>query len=73
MKMISTIHGDMDEAALERRAGVDEKPSDSMPNIHERVEWVEYWLDGVVVHRSAHIILTNTAPVGADIGSISHV
>lgn len=70
MTIIATIHGDMDEAALERRAGVDEKPSDTMPNINERVEWVEYWLDGALVHRSAHIILTNTAPVGATTGSM---
>lgn len=50
MAMIFTTHGELDEALLEKREGVDE-------NDNERVAWVEYWLNGELVHRSAHVTL----------------
>ena len=48
--MIATIHGPMDESLLEKRTGADEDD-------RARIEWVEYWLDGVIVHRSVNIAL----------------
>jgi hypothetical protein len=36
--MITTIYGEMDEALLEKRTGVDEDD-------RARAEWVEYWKD----------------------------
>lgn len=48
MALIFTTHGEMDEALLEKREGVDE-------NDNERVIWVEYWLEGELVHRSVHV------------------
>ena len=48
--MIDTTKGPMDEALLEKRTGTFE-------NDNERTSWVEYWLDGELVHRSAHVDL----------------
>lgn len=40
----------MDEALLEKREGeVDDE--------NEHTTWVEYWLDGELVHRSVHVHL----------------
>ena len=48
--MISTIYGEMDESLLEKRTGVDEDD-------RARIGWVEYRLNGEIVHRSANIAL----------------
>ena len=40
----------MDESLLEKREGV-------VDNDNEHTTWVEYWLDGELVHRSAHVTL----------------
>jgi hypothetical protein len=48
--VITTIHGDMDENLLEKKTGV-------VDNDNEHTTWVEYWLDGELVHRSAHVTL----------------
>jgi hypothetical protein len=45
--MIDTTKGPIDESLLEKRDGIDD-------NETAFVEWVEYWLDGELVHRSAH-------------------
>ena len=56
MAIITTTKGDMDESLLEQRVGcVDDE--------NEHTEWVEYWLDGELVHRSAHVRLKR--PVNA--------
>jgi len=51
--MINTIYGEMDESLLEKREG-------SVDNDNERTAWVEYWLKGELVHRSAHVELKKT-------------
>jgi hypothetical protein len=48
--MITTIHGDMDKALLDKREGTDE-------NDNEIVNWVEYYLGKELVHRSVHVHL----------------
>lgn len=48
--MITTIYGEMDESLLEKRTGVDEDD-------RARAEWVEYWKDGEIVHRSVNMAL----------------
>ncbi len=58
MPLVTTIHGEMDEALLERRDG-------SLENDHELTTWVEYWLKGELVHRSAHVQLKEPAPFAA--------
>ena len=50
MATITTTHGEIDEAALEKFEGV-------LDNDHERTTWVEYHLHGEVVHRSVHVTL----------------
>ena len=48
--MISTTKGEMDESLLEKREG-------TVDNDNETTSWVEYWLEGELVHRSAHVTL----------------
>ena len=48
--LIDTIHGLMEESMLEKRQGM-------MDTDIERTLWVEYWKDGELVHRSAHVVL----------------
>jgi len=50
MATVFTTKGDMDESLLEKREG-------SIYNDHERTTWVEYWHEGEMVHRSAHVTL----------------
>ena len=50
MALVTTTKGEMDEAFLEKKEG-------SVDNDHEYTTWVEYWLDGELVHRSAHVAL----------------
>jgi hypothetical protein len=40
----------MDDSLLEKREG-------SLDNEIESTTWVEYWLEGELVHRSAHVTL----------------
>jgi hypothetical protein len=48
--MIDTIKGPMAEDQLEKRSG-------KFENDNERTTWVEYWHEGELVHRSAHVDL----------------
>jgi len=50
MALITTTKGDMDESLLEHRSG-------EVDNENEFTTWTEYWLDGELVHRSAHVTL----------------
>jgi len=50
MPFITTTHGEMDEALLEKSEGVFEDDN-------ERTTWVEYRLGDELVHRSAHVTL----------------
>ena len=52
--MINTTKGEMDESLLEKREGV-------VDNEHEYTTWVEYWHEGELVHRSAHVTLKQAA------------
>jgi hypothetical protein len=57
MALVNTTKGEMDDALLEKREGVDE-------NDNERAEWIEYWLDGELVHRSVHMTLKKFSLTG---------
>ena len=52
--MIETTKGQMDESLLEKREGQSDTET-------ETTEWVEYWLEGELVHRSVHIKLKHAA------------
>ena len=40
----------MDESLLEKKTG-------AIDNDNEFTQWIEYWLDGELVHRSVHVQL----------------
>ena len=48
--IVTTTKGDMDDSLLEKREG-------TVDNDNEQTSWVEYWLEGELVHRSAHVAL----------------
>ena len=48
--IVTTTKGDMDDSLLEHRSG-------QVDNDNELTSWVEYWLEGELVHRSAHVTL----------------
>jgi hypothetical protein len=50
MALITTTKGDMDDSLLEMRSG-------EIDDDNEFTTWTEYWLDGELVHRSAHVTL----------------
>jgi hypothetical protein len=55
--LVTTTKGDMDDSLLEKRDG-------TVDNDNELTTWVEYWLEGELVHRSAHVTLKKTAVFG---------
>ena len=50
MALITTTKGDMDDSLLEKREG-------TVDTEHEQTQWVEYWHEGEMVHRSVHVLL----------------
>ena len=54
----------MDEALLEKKEG-------SIDNDNEYTTWVEYWLEGELVHRSAHVALKQSVTLAAEAASFT--
>jgi len=50
MALVNTTKGEMDESLLEKKEGF-------VDNDNEYTQWVEYWLNGELVHRSVHVHL----------------
>jgi hypothetical protein len=50
MALIFTTKGELDESLLEKKEG-------SLDNEHEITNWIEYWHEGELVHRSVHVTL----------------
>ena len=48
--IVTTTKGDMDTSLLEHRSG-------EVDDDNEFTTWTEYWLNGELVHRSAHVTL----------------
>jgi len=48
--LVTTTKGEMDVSLLEKREGTTD-------NDNETTNWVEYWLEGELVHRSVHMTL----------------
>ena len=57
--MVLTTKGEMDESLLEKREG-------SIDDDIETTTWVEYWLEGELVHRSAHVTLKQPVNFGGE-------
>lgn len=52
----------MDESLLEKREG-------TVDDDNELTTWVEYWLEGELVHRSVHVTLKKSPPFGGETGT----
>lgn len=63
MALVNTTKGEMDESLLEKREG-------SVDNDIELTNWVEYWLNGELVHRSVHVSLKTSPALFAEAASI---
>jgi hypothetical protein len=62
--IVTTTKGEMDESLLEKREG-------SLDNDIEYTTWVEYWLEGELVHRSAHVQLKKAVMFSAEAASFN--
>jgi len=62
MAMVATTKGEMSESLLEKREG-------SIDNDNEYTTWVEYWLEGELVHRSAHVQLKKSVGLKVEAAS----
>ncbi len=49
--MINTIYGRMDESELKKKTGTDRGDGGVC-------RWVEYWMDGELIHRSIDVTIT---------------
>ena len=64
MALVTTIHGDMDEEVLEKRTGSEETDT-------ELVNWIEYWYNDELVHRSVHMHLKQGLDVFGETATFS--
>ena len=62
--LVTTTKGEMDSELLERRDG-------SIDNEDEFTNWVEYWHEGELVHRSVHVILKKSPNLFAEAAQIA--
>jgi hypothetical protein len=60
--LVTTTKGDMDDSLLEKLEG-------TVDNDNETTTWVEYWLEGELVHRSAHVTLKKTVTLSSSVAS----
>ena len=60
--LVTTTKGNMDDSLLEKREG-------TVDNDNELTTWVEYWLEGELVHRSAHVTLKKTVTLTSSVAS----
>ena len=64
MALVTTTKGEMDDSFLEKKEGF-------VDNDNEYTTWVEYWLDGELVHRSAHVALKQSVTLAAEAASFN--
>jgi hypothetical protein len=64
MALVNTTKGEMDDSLLEKREG-------SLDNDNESTTWVEYWLDGELVHRSVHVALKKNVSSAVEAASFN--
>jgi len=63
MALVTTTKGEMDDSLLVKQEG-------TVDNDNELTTWTEYWLDGELVHSSAHVTLQKSpAFVGGEAAS----
>ena len=64
MALVNTTKGEMDDSLLEKKEGF-------VDNDNEYTTWVEYWLNGELVHRSAHVALKQSVTLAAEAASFN--
>jgi hypothetical protein len=62
--IVTTTQGEMDDSLLDKREGI-------VDNDNENTTWVEYYLDGVLVHRSAHVSLKRPLVSISEVGGFN--
>ena len=62
MALVNTTKGLMNESELEKKVG-------TIDNENETIDWVEYYHEGEMVHRSAHMILKKFSVTGESVVS----
>ena len=62
--IVTTTKGEMDDSLLEKKEG-------SLDNDNESTTWVEYWLDGELVHRSVHVALKKNVSSAVEAASFN--
>ena len=62
MAIVNTTKGEMDDSLLEKKEGF-------VDNDDEYTTWVEYWLDGELVHRSVHVQLKKSVVLSGSTAS----
>ena len=60
--IVTTTKGEMDDSLLEKKEGF-------VDNDNEYTTWVEYWLDGELVPRSAHVQLKTSVALSGSTAS----
>jgi hypothetical protein len=60
--IVNTTKGEMDDSLLEKKEGF-------VDNDDEYTTWVEYWLDGELVHRSVHVQLKKSVVLSGSTAS----
>ena len=60
--LITTTKGEMDDSLLEKKEGM-------IDNENETTRWVEYWLDGELVHRSVDMTLKRFTVTGQPVAA----
>jgi hypothetical protein len=64
MALVTTTKGEMDDSLLEKKEGF-------VDNDNEHTTWVEYWHEGELVHRSAHVTLKKAITLSAEAASFN--
>jgi hypothetical protein len=61
--LVTTTKGEMDDSLLEKREG-------TIDNDNETTNWIEYWLEGELVHRSVHMVLKKMVSLEGEVGTL---
>jgi hypothetical protein len=62
--IVTTTQGEMDDSLLDKREGI-------VDNDNENTTWVEYYLNGELVHRSAHVSLKKPLVSISEVGGFN--
>lgn len=60
---VNTTKGEIEESLLEKKEGL-------IDDDREYTTWVEYWLEGALVHRSVHVALKQNVSGLGDVTSL---